>query len=805
MAQEPPSLNMLGEKILPQHVQPELLTYCPTMDLIALVTADEQTQVFRLNGQRVFSVQKKSPSLKISQLSWKPNGSLLAIAYDDLSVSLINSQTGKAVTEIHCSSRSTSPICTLSWNTTFTNLHAFQAMLLKKDGQHKIEEFLTKPEILGGLLPPNLPDEFGFLDVEHILPRLSTLPLGGQEDDVFSLRTSLDVVFHSSSQSAQHSIDSLCVGFEEGSYYVSIHDCFEIGSFASAQVSKQTSSSKVVAHASHPLSSTHALLSKSTNGELEALHLVPLDLLLIPETGKYLSLLAAKATQLQNLLRYLKEVQTHVFREFKTSQELPGRFMRNVSESLTEKTTFTWPQAAYHLVVTGDCPPPVKEWLVDELGDRGHKRWEKAAITGYEGIRRLVHESLIPTLERFTTVVTRFRGLARFYESANPLGLETEDLNDIVDTLSCLQVLAHTILKTTCRELRQFTAFSVWLKSEIEIQTIDPTDAAADELAVKDPMLDYSEVLAYVEGPMLASRLVELFDIQSEEDKRPRWDIAAEQRSIFDFFKTQMRMYNTGGIPEQRIPGLSALLSRLDQQCRKVFSRIAEAQKRKVCFRDPITIVKQGQVDRSAPTGLDKFDMRVILHPQKGSHMVHCYIAFEGAVHTVHIHQIALLVENGYSRLHKHKSAVIELPHTIEDFKFADDENIMIACRSTTSSMLISIPYNESSTPSPVPYGTHNETRYDPSMTLSLGRDGDEIALRTYIRHVFPSVAPAFAIERIEVNGRKGRRVVCVVAKDRLRLRFFDLDSHEEDVDGQEVNDQEEGDGSEGEGMQIDE
>ena len=69
------SMNMLGEKILPQPIIPEHLSYCPTMDLVALVTMDDQTHVYRLNGQRVFTVHKKRSIAKIAQLAWKPSGS----------------------------------------------------------------------------------------------------------------------------------------------------------------------------------------------------------------------------------------------------------------------------------------------------------------------------------------------------------------------------------------------------------------------------------------------------------------------------------------------------------------------------------------------------------------------------------------------------------------------------------------------------------------------------------------------------------------------------------------------------------
>ena len=38
-------------------------------------------------------------------------------------------------------------------------------------------------------------------------------------------------------------------------------------------------------------------------------------------------------------------------------------------------------------------------------------------------------------------------------------------------------------------------------------------------------------------------------------------------------------------------------------------------------------------------------------------------------------------------------------------------------------------------------------------------------------------MGPTWTPERIEINGRKGRRAVCVLAQDRLRYRVYDLDS----------------------------
>jgi anaphase-promoting complex subunit 4 len=44
------------------------------MDLLALATEEEQVLVYRLNGQRVFSVAHRGSGRKICQLEWKPDG-----------------------------------------------------------------------------------------------------------------------------------------------------------------------------------------------------------------------------------------------------------------------------------------------------------------------------------------------------------------------------------------------------------------------------------------------------------------------------------------------------------------------------------------------------------------------------------------------------------------------------------------------------------------------------------------------------------------------------------------------------------
>ena len=177
-------------------------------------------------------------------------------------------------------------------------------------------------------------------------------------------------MFHSVRKDSNDPADALLVGFEDGALHLSIYDFFEIGNFNANQACNQTGLS-IIHHASHPYFSTHSLLlSPCQNGDGHKVFFAPLDLRLIPDTGRYLSLLASKSTQLQNVLRYIKESQVHMYKDFNSSQDLAQKFIRNIEEALQEKEACDFVSAAYHLVATGDCYPAMKEWLVDELGER---------------------------------------------------------------------------------------------------------------------------------------------------------------------------------------------------------------------------------------------------------------------------------------------------------------------------------------------------------------------------------------------------------------------------------------------------
>ncbi len=184
-------------------------------------------------------------------------------------------------------------------------------------------------------------------------------------------------------------------------------------------------------------------------------------------------------------------------------------------------------------------------------------------------------------------IVSRLRGLSRFQVSNVTLGLSTQDLDNILDTVDCLQLVGHHILITSGLELRQFSAFSTWLRQEIETQS---SDVSTTEAAQKDINIDYGSTLEYIQGAMTRSQLARFFDLNLGVDKGSQWDLAAEGRSLFELYKKELKTDEREEPTGKSLPALDALIRHLHTQCRAVFNNIAETQKRNVRFANPTSL-----------------------------------------------------------------------------------------------------------------------------------------------------------------------------------------------------------------------
>ena len=69
--------QIISDKVLHQTIIPGLVSYCPSMDLIALATKDQGVYIFRLNGERVCGISQQSKH-RVERIQWKQDGIILS-------------------------------------------------------------------------------------------------------------------------------------------------------------------------------------------------------------------------------------------------------------------------------------------------------------------------------------------------------------------------------------------------------------------------------------------------------------------------------------------------------------------------------------------------------------------------------------------------------------------------------------------------------------------------------------------------------------------------------------------------------
>ncbi|KAK5632044.1 hypothetical protein RRF57_007758 [Xylaria bambusicola] len=537
----------------------------------------------------------------------------------------------------------------------------------------------------------DLPRELTFLEIETALPKLSPLPAGGSGDDtfVFTTRASLEFLFRPFSKDDSDKVDVMVVGTDDGQIHISIYDSFVIGSFRYSLPPSfgRKTELKLCGSASHLELSTHMLVfSPSVEDKTKTLYLVPIDLTFINSSPENLSLLASKTTTLQKLLRYVKQVQTHMLKEWQSTRELPNRFLNSINQTLKESEAYgdmNIGQAMYHSVVTGHTFPEVKEWLVDQLAERGHKRWDKAVVTGLQALRSLVHENFLPALERVSIILSRLLGIARFHESKAEIGFTSAQIMKVMDIVSCLMLVGNKILLLVMEELELFHAFSIWLRHEIDRLASSST---TDDLTEKDATMEHGKILAYIQQYMPASPLRHyLSNIEAEDVERDR-KLADSGSSLLELLTKQIQKSESTQTDAGSYSQVEFLCKYLDSQASSVLEGIAEAERRSVRFGQATKIVLDSNVSR--------FDVQLSATPV-GPPNKRQQSSSELTIHLVYIFRTSTTITNGIS-----SSVVAELSRMtlgdgkIFDLKFLYDDSLLVLWAPKDSPLrLIRIPH----------------------------------------------------------------------------------------------------------------
>ncbi|RUP51576.1 hypothetical protein BC936DRAFT_147264 [Jimgerdemannia flammicorona] len=357
--------HLLSDKAFPERVR--FFSWCPTMDLLITLSTLGDLALYRfiITWQKVWSLPPPKDTT-VGAVAWRPDGKVLAIGYSTGVVKLYDVNTAEVVHTILGTSGSENPA-------PVTCLHWAEESV-KKRTMHHLESALRR------------------FEMTQYMPQLSVIPNATSGAGVFASTQREGTANRAIVQDeAGGSMNLLVAGDSEGNFHLSVFGIFYLGVVSLSKITKLPLRHPNIVRASvtPDLSAINLVIHEANSSQQRMLML---DTNLLHTRKSEIRSLSLKSTQVNFLINYIAEGVRATEEDYDRVVELTKKNLEVFERVLLDHNeTSTTPTIEFlGILATGTPSEPLQQYLQRELTERGLKKWERQAESGYLNMRKLV-------------------------------------------------------------------------------------------------------------------------------------------------------------------------------------------------------------------------------------------------------------------------------------------------------------------------------------------------------------------------------------------------------------------------------
>lgn len=487
-SKEPSSFTSITNNKLIGFPDGNVINWCPTMDLLTISMNRMSIWVFRLNGERIYSINNKSP---IIEFDWSPNGKFFCVSGIDKLIKIYDSNNGKFIHSIK--SDLNLPIGLINWDKIiFEKFEAFEL------GEINTLNYLPKLQFDDNLIENQL-------DLLILISSNSIMSLTFNNlftiDDLI-LPESYKYIDHKTSNDlfnqyflVENEGNQLCLI----NFFVNIPSRFN-----------------------HSLDDE---IEPNTN----------------PHLKKYLIDIIGYITQLIAIQNHVFDQLNYLQSECKPYISHFDRNLSNLKDSVYSSVDLTtnFPtqkeletkilNVLYDILLTNLIPSDLKDYWLNQLGERGLKKHNKLVNTLYDLIRKVVFTQIITGIEKMIVILNNLEGLVNWFEhnssNVNSLsqapnidisyfGLNLNSILKLIENCQSFIKLLYKLIWDINDEQKHINDFLAWCKIEI-IDKLTSEDNDIETFFNNNQTQPYknSSILNYLNNFLFEPRIFKYFNI----------------------------------------------------------------------------------------------------------------------------------------------------------------------------------------------------------------------------------------------------------------------------------------------------
>ncbi|GEQ71855.1 hypothetical protein JCM33374_g5541 [Metschnikowia sp. JCM 33374] len=476
-----------------------IISWCPQMDLLAVSMNLTSIWVFRLDGERVYSINNRA---KILHLQWSHSGKFFVLSGTDNAIKVYDSNNGKLVNQFATSAALA--ITLVSWASINVPLS------IAPDGEPAPYQDLFRVDILDKM--PKLANEIDSSDASSVSTTAKNAPY-----------TSVSVTNTTDNDGA---MDYLLVVSGDSCVSVTFNNLFTVSGIMLP---------KGFSFLKHGLSTDFFHQSLLVRDSASQLHLQDFR---IDVTGP------RKRSYFFDAIRWASQVisiTNHINDQFRTLQTeaqeflvLYDRYLSNYKDALYADVDVmtSFPSCKEieeklvvdlgNMLLTGLVPSTTKDYWLNQLGDRGLIRLSTIGNNVYDNVRKVMFTQLILGSEKLIILLSYLESLSNTAEvmKEENYGISLESVKESVSVAQSLVKKIYGFIWRLNDEHEYFNQFLNWAKVEV-VEKLSKEDNDPESFFAEHPTMDFkaSSIMEYFSDFMFDSVLMSELDLDCSQNE----------------------------------------------------------------------------------------------------------------------------------------------------------------------------------------------------------------------------------------------------------------------------------------------
>lgn len=464
-----------------------ILSWCPTMDLIAISMNRMSVWVFRLTGERIYSVNTKSA---IVSLVWNPSGKYFAVSGQDGLCKIYDSNSGQLINVVGTGKK----IDLISWS-----------------------EYN---------LATNNYDSEGLFEVDTLsqLPRLSSYVdhTGAENSSAHLIAFQIDEI----NQSNVDKMDFLLSVQQGNLLSITFNSLFTVDNI------RLPDGFTYLTHISNSDLFHQLFLVESEARDYVGVLEAEFKISDQDNLRSYFIKLLSYSCKTLSIFNYIRDLLHYIVEEIRQFFQFFDRHLSNLKDSLysgvdltthfpTEEELIRKIRTNFiDMLVTGLVNPQLKDYWSNQLGERGVKKLSKMGSALYETVRKVCFNRLVVALERLVVILNSIEGIVKWLEDFSiegnditNFGLSSKSISSSCEQIKALIEYLYRLVCEINEEERLFNEFVSWIKLGV-IDKISKEDDLESYYESLQSSFKYSDLIEYLNHYLFSSKLFNYLEVE---------------------------------------------------------------------------------------------------------------------------------------------------------------------------------------------------------------------------------------------------------------------------------------------------